>query len=75
MLCRKSFNIEVQAIFLDPDGRLVVLDENGSGGDTVRLVVVYALTETGRTVFFRCLEIFRGISHSLVLVGGLEQEF
>ncbi len=66
---RKSLGLEVRKIFLDPDGKLVVLDVDGSEGAAFRLVAVYAPTGAGRPDFFRRLEPFLGTSRSLVVLG------
>lgn len=68
----KSINLRLRAIFLDPDGRVVDLDINGSEGSAFRLVVVYHTSDDGRPDFFRCLETILGTSRALVLVGGLK---
>lgn len=61
--------LKMKAFILDLASRLVVLGVNGSEGGALGLVVVYALTKTRSSVFFKYLEIFLGMTHSLVLVG------
>lgn len=65
----KSFDTQVQIILLNPDGKVVALNINGSEGGTFRLVATYIITKTGRSDFFRRLETFLRISCTLVLVG------
>lgn len=48
VLLWKPLNLQAWVIFLDLDGRVVVLDVIGSESGTFRLVVVYAPTEAGR---------------------------
>lgn len=69
MLLRKSLDLQIQIIFPALDGRLVFLDVNGSENGTFRLLAVYVPTGADRPDFFRHLEAFSGMSHSLVLVG------
>ena len=69
VLFRKGLDLEVWTIFLDPNGKLVVLDVRNSEGSAFRLVAVYAPTGAGRPDFFGRLEPFLGTSRSLVLVG------
>lgn len=47
----------------------MVLNMNGSEGNAFRLMVVYATTEPGRPDFFRHLEVFLRMPHTLILVG------
>ena len=69
VLFRRGLGLQVRTIFLDPEGKSVVLDVSNGEGDAFRLVAVYAPTGAGRPEFFRRLEVFLGTSRSLVLVG------
>ena len=69
VLFRRGLGLQVRTIFLDPEGKSVVLDVSNGEGDAFRLVAVYAPTGAGRPDFFRRLEVFLGTSRSLVLVG------
>lgn len=62
----KGLDLKVQMIFLDLEGKLVVLDMSYN---TFRLITVYSLTGAGQPDFFRDWKVFLGTSRSLMLVG------
>lgn len=69
MRTRKSLDLKIKSIFIDPVGKLVVLDVNSSDGDVFRLVASYVPTGVGRSEYFKRLEVFLGRYRILVLVG------
>lgn len=69
MLISRILDLEVQTIFLDPEGKLVVLDVKSNESVTFRFVAVYASTRAGQSGFFRRLEVLDGTSRSLIFVG------
>lgn len=64
-----SFGSQNKAHLLEPEGKLVILDVNGSNGGDFRLVVVYAPIVAGQPEFIRRLEVFLSTSLPFVLVG------
>lgn len=68
---RKSLHFNVGAIFLYPEARLVVLDDDNSNWCAFPLITVYASSLRDRPDIFRCLEVFLVTARSLLLVGDL----
>lgn len=66
VLFRKGLDLKIQLIFLDLEGKSVVLNMKNNEGSTFKLVVVYVPTGSEQPDFFRHLEIFLGMSHSFV---------
>lgn len=58
VLFRKGLDIKIRSVVLDHEGELVVLDVNGSNGETFRLVAVYVPTGARQPKYFRSLEVF-----------------
>lgn len=51
----------MKAFFLDPEGKLVVLDLNSSDRGAFRLVAAYAPIGAGQSDYFERLEVFLGM--------------
>lgn len=66
---RKVLDLVILSVFMDLEGKLVVLDFSDNEGSVFRLVAVYTPTGAGQPKFFRHLETFLGTFRSLELTG------
>lgn len=55
---KKSLDVQVSTTFLDPEGRLVVLDVTHMSKQSFRLVAVYTPKECTQTEFYWDLETY-----------------
>lgn len=65
----KDLDLKIKAAFLNPEGKLVVIDVNNSDGCAFKLVTAFAPTGAGQSGYFKRLCVFLGMSRFLVLVG------
>lgn len=49
----KGLNLKIKIIFLDPDGKMRVLDVSSSDEGAFRPVATYALTGEGQSDYFK----------------------
>lgn len=73
VLLRKDSNLQICSVFLDQEGRLVIIDVTYNGKQSFRVVVVYVPKDGGWTDFFKNLERFLVTLKTLVLLGTLTQ--
>uniref|UniRef100_A0A0L8H7G3 exodeoxyribonuclease III n=1 Tax=Octopus bimaculoides TaxID=37653 RepID=A0A0L8H7G3_OCTBM len=69
VLIKKNLDFQIRAVFLDPEGRLVVLDVTHESKQSFRLVAAYAPNGQRQSDFFRNLEYFLLTSKTIVLLG------
>lgn len=67
--------LQVNAVFLDPEGRLVVLDVTHVSKQSFRLVAVYAPKECKQAGYCRYLKSFLVMSKTLALLGDFNNIF
>lgn len=68
VLLGKDLNLQVCPVFLEPEGRLVVLDVIHNGKQSFRVATIYALMGGGRADFFKNLKRFLVKLKALVFV-------
>lgn len=66
VLFRGGLDMKIKAVFLDSEGKLVVLNWNGSDGGAFKLL---APIEAGQSDYFKRLDIFLRTSRTFLLVG------